>query len=411
MISKCHQQRARQLLADAIAALCETIVPYTEQLSVEGLLGITLDNHEVLLVNIQQSVNKERDSHAEKVVLLQHLEACLKEKLDGHQANIVRPYTREHTSFQNATKEMNSLERLYGVNESFDKTQGTLSESLPTTQSHRKESVVKGHATAVNLKTVAGSNCQFAEEDPGVRHNDDRCQRAHKEHNDCSHLGQQEASPAVVPNTHMSVFRGDKSPEVSDKTSSPPHRLQPSKPHEIVPISEADRLATGRSSSLVYPADVSTVCTPPPSLYRPSSTHNFDLRHRTSSESSLDLRVRTPSGGNSNPLPLQFPPSAQTPTLRGAVPMDDASTLLKEVYTTYNNISKMEPQDLSTNATNTERDREAASPGDAGMRLPLAMKTEELEEETVVVIEPEEPPSPQAEERSPENVSPISLTH
>ncbi len=47
------------MLADTILALCRNALPYKGRVSVEGLLGITLDDEEIFLVNINETIQKE----------------------------------------------------------------------------------------------------------------------------------------------------------------------------------------------------------------------------------------------------------------------------------------------------------------------------------------------------------------
>ncbi len=49
------------LITDAVTVLCKSGLTYSAQLSVEGLLGITLDEEEVFLVNINQTVLGENE--------------------------------------------------------------------------------------------------------------------------------------------------------------------------------------------------------------------------------------------------------------------------------------------------------------------------------------------------------------
>ena len=54
-LSICHQ-RIRLLLRETIKSLCSNTLSYNASISVEGLLGITLDEKEVFLVNINECV-------------------------------------------------------------------------------------------------------------------------------------------------------------------------------------------------------------------------------------------------------------------------------------------------------------------------------------------------------------------
>ena len=55
MIAADHQ-RVKSLLTEAVKLLCKSILTYRSEFSIEGLIGITVDNSEVLLVSIQEAV-------------------------------------------------------------------------------------------------------------------------------------------------------------------------------------------------------------------------------------------------------------------------------------------------------------------------------------------------------------------
>ena len=50
--------RVRGLLTEAITMLCKSSLVYRTEFSIEGLLGITLDNNEVFLININEKVQE-----------------------------------------------------------------------------------------------------------------------------------------------------------------------------------------------------------------------------------------------------------------------------------------------------------------------------------------------------------------
>ncbi len=54
------------MLSDTILALCRNTLPYEGQFTVEGLLGITLDNKEIFLVNINETIQREGVKHSSK---------------------------------------------------------------------------------------------------------------------------------------------------------------------------------------------------------------------------------------------------------------------------------------------------------------------------------------------------------
>ena len=55
-MGKTDHARVKGLLTEAIRMLCKSSLPYKSELNIEGLLGITLDNNDVFLVNINESV-------------------------------------------------------------------------------------------------------------------------------------------------------------------------------------------------------------------------------------------------------------------------------------------------------------------------------------------------------------------
>ena len=66
------RERMKTLLVEAIATLCRNGLHYEEELTVEGLIGITLDKRDVFLVNINESFNLEGEStskNGEKLAL------------------------------------------------------------------------------------------------------------------------------------------------------------------------------------------------------------------------------------------------------------------------------------------------------------------------------------------------------
>ena len=56
MVPKREQQRMRRLLSEAINVLCKASLPFKAKFTVEGLLGITLDDEEILLINVDEIV-------------------------------------------------------------------------------------------------------------------------------------------------------------------------------------------------------------------------------------------------------------------------------------------------------------------------------------------------------------------
>lgn len=56
MVNWDEQERVRQLLTEALTVLCKNGLKYSSKFCVEGLLGITLDDNDILLINIRETV-------------------------------------------------------------------------------------------------------------------------------------------------------------------------------------------------------------------------------------------------------------------------------------------------------------------------------------------------------------------
>ena len=59
MVLQDDADRVRHLLAEAISVLCKNGLTFDTELCVEGLLGITLDKSDILLVNISETITNE----------------------------------------------------------------------------------------------------------------------------------------------------------------------------------------------------------------------------------------------------------------------------------------------------------------------------------------------------------------
>ncbi len=55
---KKEEATVRTILADTIVALCRNTLGYRAEICVEGLLGITIDNEEIFLVNVKETIRK-----------------------------------------------------------------------------------------------------------------------------------------------------------------------------------------------------------------------------------------------------------------------------------------------------------------------------------------------------------------
>ena len=56
MVSKADQQRVCALLTEAVTVICKNGLTYNSKFSIEGLLGITLDDRDIFLVNIKETI-------------------------------------------------------------------------------------------------------------------------------------------------------------------------------------------------------------------------------------------------------------------------------------------------------------------------------------------------------------------
>ncbi len=62
VLLKSDSHKLKQLITDAITVLCKSGLTYSTQLSLQGLLGITLDEEEILLIDINQTVMAENEA-------------------------------------------------------------------------------------------------------------------------------------------------------------------------------------------------------------------------------------------------------------------------------------------------------------------------------------------------------------
>ena len=66
MTRKKEQARMRELLTEALSVLCKASLTYQHEFNIEGLVGITVDNEEIFLVNINECVQKKTDASDSK---------------------------------------------------------------------------------------------------------------------------------------------------------------------------------------------------------------------------------------------------------------------------------------------------------------------------------------------------------
>lgn len=71
MNGKVELERVKRLLTEMISSLCKSGLDYNSTLTVQGLLGITIDHENVLLINLNESYDKP-DSSPGKHLLQSH---------------------------------------------------------------------------------------------------------------------------------------------------------------------------------------------------------------------------------------------------------------------------------------------------------------------------------------------------
>jgi len=67
MLTKIEKEKLKQLLSDTLLLLCQNSLPLRTNFSIEALVGVTLENDEILLVSLKENVNgvKEGDKEEE----------------------------------------------------------------------------------------------------------------------------------------------------------------------------------------------------------------------------------------------------------------------------------------------------------------------------------------------------------
>ena len=63
MVVQSEQDRIRQLLSRALPLLCKSGLSFTNEFSIEALIGITLDKDDVFLVSIKETFSCDDKSH------------------------------------------------------------------------------------------------------------------------------------------------------------------------------------------------------------------------------------------------------------------------------------------------------------------------------------------------------------
>lgn len=62
-----HRQQVKSMLCDAIKVLCGNTISYSNCLSIEALIGVTVDDSEVILINVNEYLEKQTDSVSQEL--------------------------------------------------------------------------------------------------------------------------------------------------------------------------------------------------------------------------------------------------------------------------------------------------------------------------------------------------------
>jgi len=75
MDHKADQMRIKQLLTATVASLCSNSLSYNVELTIQGLIGITIDQKDIMLVNINETIAHDRSSVGQHCQTVVHTQA------------------------------------------------------------------------------------------------------------------------------------------------------------------------------------------------------------------------------------------------------------------------------------------------------------------------------------------------
>jgi len=61
MLANVEKEKLRRLLSDTLLLLCQNSLPVRANFSIEALIGLTLENDEVLLVSVKKNISGAED--------------------------------------------------------------------------------------------------------------------------------------------------------------------------------------------------------------------------------------------------------------------------------------------------------------------------------------------------------------
>jgi len=88
MDREADQMRIKQILTATVVSLCNNGLSYSGELTIQGLLGITIDRKDILLVNINETLG-----HTGSPSVAQHSETGIKAEAEHTQSSSIQPMT------------------------------------------------------------------------------------------------------------------------------------------------------------------------------------------------------------------------------------------------------------------------------------------------------------------------------
>ena len=165
MVNKFEQQKVRELISETVLLLCKSSLQFASELSIEALIGITVDHEDVFLVNIKEAIQVNQEDNR---ISMEHnsenynkvlMESCTKNtksfpsiiqmsefssKSDGLKNDGI---TRE-SSTKNTPKSSGSMKNIVGeTKELFSKSSVAYSGDAYSTDIHAFGPAKKHHIT------------------------------------------------------------------------------------------------------------------------------------------------------------------------------------------------------------------------------------------------------------------------
>ena len=106
MVLSADQERMKSMIQEAVSALCRNGLLFDTEVSVEGLIGITIDKSNVFLVSIRDMISKEAEqsTSAETVAETQSDSNCSGDDLDDSASNISGDHSKKRSHRRHSRK-------------------------------------------------------------------------------------------------------------------------------------------------------------------------------------------------------------------------------------------------------------------------------------------------------------------